>query len=81
MTNARTRGNVCSDVEMRMSLRIRREVELLAFNKGRYDLDHPDHRKDIPPTELKQIARAKVTHELCVPPCSDQDGVIWTLFP
>jgi hypothetical protein len=61
---------------MRVSARIRREVELLAFNKERYDLDHPDHRKDIPQAELKQIARDKVIQELCVPPCNDQDGVI-----
>lgn len=73
MTNIQRRGNVCTDGDMPMSVRVDREVEVLMFTKQRFDLDYPDHKKDFRLAELKQVARDKVIRELSVPPCASED--------
>jgi hypothetical protein len=56
-----------------LSEMVQREFELLSFKKGRYDLNHPEHVKDLAKSEIRQIAREKVTEELCFLPCCPKE--------
>lgn len=43
------------------------EMESMTFTKERYDLEFPDHAKDLARVEMWRIARSKVIEELCIP--------------
>jgi len=70
MTNVQSRENVSVGEEIGLSRMIRREFETMLFHKETYDLDYPEHKKDIVPAQLKRMARDKVVEELCIPPCT-----------
>ena len=46
---------------------ITQEMGSMIVYKEAYDLDYPQHRKNIAPAELWQIARRKVIEELAAP--------------
>jgi len=56
-----------------LSEMVQREFELLSFKKERYDLNYPEHVKDLAKSEIRQIAREKVTEELCFLPCCPEE--------
>jgi hypothetical protein len=51
------------------------EMEAMTFTKESYDLEFPDHAKDLPRVEMWGIARSKVIEELCTPdPCLEENS-------
>jgi hypothetical protein len=56
-----------------LSEMVQREFEDLSFKKERYDLNYPEHVKDLAKSEIRQIAREKVMQDLCfLPRCSER---------
>ncbi len=53
----------------RLSEMVQREFEDLVFRKQRYDMNYPEHVKDLAKSEIRQIAREKVVEDLSVLPC------------
>jgi hypothetical protein len=56
-----------------LSEMVQREFEVLRFKKERYDLNHPEHVKELAKSEIRQIARQKVMEELCLLPCCAEE--------
>ncbi len=56
-----------------LSEMVQREFEALTFKKERYDLNNPEHVKDLTKSEIRQLARDKVMQELCVLPCCPEE--------
>jgi hypothetical protein len=56
-----------------LSEMVQRECEVLTFRKERYDLNHPEHAKDLAKSEIRQVARQKVMEELCLLPCCPEE--------
>jgi len=52
---------------------VQRELESMTFRKERYDLNYPDHAKDLTKSEIRRLARHKVMHELCFLPCCPEE--------
>jgi hypothetical protein len=52
-----------------LSEMVQREFEVLSFKKERYDLNYPEHVKDLAKSEIREIALEKVMQDLCVLPC------------
>jgi len=51
------------------------EMEAMTFTKERYDLDFPDHAKDLSRLQMWTIARRKVVEQLCIPDCAAEDSL------
>ena len=55
---------------------IMQEMEAMTFTKERYDLEFPDHAKDLARVAMWGIARSKVIEELCTPdPSPDENSM------
>lgn len=55
---------------------IMQEMEAMTFTKESYDLEFPDHAKDLARVEMWGIARNKVIEELCTPdPSPDENSM------
>ncbi len=66
-------GNSPRENNARLSEMVQREFELLNFKKERYDLNYPEHAKELTKSEIRQIAREKVTQDLCtLPSCPEE---------
>jgi hypothetical protein len=75
MARAQRTRSVSIEDKIGLTTRIQREMESMLFNKERYDIDDPDHTKELVSDQLRQLAREKVVHELCIPPCSTDDSI------
>jgi hypothetical protein len=75
MARAQRSGSASLEGQVGLTTRIQREMESLMFNKERYDMEYPDHTKNLVRHQLQQLAREKVIQELCIPPCSAEDLV------
>jgi hypothetical protein len=53
--------------------RLTREVEAILAAKTQYDSEHPDHRKEMSPDELLDVAMASLFEKMCEPPEHDED--------
>jgi hypothetical protein len=57
------------EANLRLAGMIFQEMEAMTFRKERYDLEFPDHAKDLTRLQVWTVARGKVIHELCMPEC------------
>jgi hypothetical protein len=72
--NAEDRTNpLPHEANLRLAGMIFQEMEAMAFRKERYDLEFPDHAKDLTRLQMWTVARGKVIHELCMPECLFDD--------
>jgi pyruvate/oxaloacetate carboxyltransferase len=70
---ANTYGNGPRENNALLSEMVQREFEALSFRKERYDLNHPEHIKELTKTEIRQIAREKVIQDICTLPCCSEE--------
>ncbi|MGO9567279.1 MAG: hypothetical protein ACLP5H_07050 [Desulfomonilaceae bacterium] len=56
-----------------LSEMVQREFEVLSFKKERYDLNNPEHVKDLTKSEIREIASHKVIEELCLLHCCPEE--------
>ena len=64
-----------NESNLHLSRLIHQEMESMFMAKERYDLDFPDHAKEISTTEMWQIARRKVLADLSEPPDAKADRI------
>jgi hypothetical protein len=64
-----------TESNLHLSRLIHQETESMFMSKERYDLDFPDHAKDISMTAMWQMARRKVLADLSEPPDAKADRI------
>jgi hypothetical protein len=60
-------------IDAQLSMLIRREMDSMMAGKERYDLDFPAHAKQLTRPEIRQMARKRVMHDLCLPDFGPED--------
>jgi hypothetical protein len=53
--------------------RLNRETQAILAAKTQYDSEHPDHKKEMSPDELLEVAMASLFEKMCEPPCCDEE--------
>jgi hypothetical protein len=70
---SRGNGHAPRENNALLSEMVQREFEMLTFRKERYDLNYPEHFKELTNPEIRKIARLKVMEDLCVLPCCPEE--------